>query len=192
MKTSHTIQVWPSGQGYEYRGDPFGPLAQRDLRFYGRSIMGADVWSKGVVEEWTEIRASLKAERYIDKEVLKCDSSLVCDLLEQEKGEWTSEHVRNLYPDPENWDVKQCREWLDEHVGYDVVAVDELREAVRENAEAQEIFEWWAVTDWLARELIKSEEPVLENIYGTWWGRTCTGQAMKMDGTLQNIARRHE
>jgi len=54
----------------------------------------------------------------------------------------------------------------------------------------QEVFEWWAVTDWLARHLDAIGEPVLMNDYGNWWGRTCTGQIIMLDGTLQKIARR--
>jgi len=30
-------------------------------------------------------------------------------------------------------------------------------------------------------------EPILESDYGTWWGRTCTGQAIQLDGTIQKI-----
>lgn len=56
--------------------------------------------------------------------------------------------------------------------------------------EGTEIFEWYRVTDWLAEELINIEEPVLDNDYGTWWGRTCCGQSIEMDGTIQKVARR--
>lgn len=51
-----------------------------------------------------------------------------------------------------------------------------------------EIFEWWLVSEWFAEKLEAAGEPVLRNDYGEWWGRTCTGQAMIQDGTLQRVA----
>ena len=65
---------------------------------------------------------------------------------------------------------------------------DELRDLVNDHAEPVEILEWWAVTDWLAAKLNAINEPVLSNAYGHWWGRTCSGQDLIMDGTLQQIA----
>ena len=56
------------------------------------------------------------------------------------------------------------------------------------DSEAQEIFEWWSVTSWLAEKLLELGEPVLVNDYGQWWGRTCTGQNIILDGTFQNLA----
>ena len=52
----------------------------------------------------------------------------------------------------------------------------------------QEIFQWWAVSNYLAERLIEAGEPVIDNNYGTWWGRTCCGQALYMDYSLQQIA----
>jgi len=34
-------------------------------------------------------------------------------------------------------------------------------------------------------------EPTIDNEYGYWWGRTCCGQGLIMDGTLQRIAQQH-
>ena len=108
--------------------------------------------------------------------------------------------------DPSEWDAERCREWLSDH-GIDWIGsgehvsgrrpvcsstasldADELRDLVNDHAEPVEILEWWAVTDWLAQKLNAINEPVLSNAYGHWWGRTCSGQALIMDGTLQQIA----
>jgi len=62
------------------------------------------------------------------------------------------------------------------------------REAVRDNADREEVFEWWRVTKWLADKLEAEGEVVLRNSYAEWWGRTCTGQSMLLDGTLQKVA----
>lgn len=56
--------------------------------------------------------------------------------------------------------------------------------------EPQEIFEWWAVSDWLKGQLIQEDAPILDCDFGTWWGRTETGQCLTMDWHLKQIARR--
>ncbi|NDU99225.1 hypothetical protein [Spirosoma terrae] len=56
------------------------------------------------------------------------------------------------------------------------------------DSETLDIFEWYRVTQWLAEKLMDNGQPVLCNDYGYWWGRTCTGQAIILDGTIQQIA----
>jgi len=101
------------------------------------------------------------AERLIEREVLACQSSLIDVLMQQEAVEGFSfEDLENAYAESEDGEM-----------------------------ELQEVFEWWLVTPWLARKLAALEEPVLDNGYGYWWGRTCTGQAISLDGTMQQVAR---
>lgn len=69
--------------------------------------------------------------------------------------------------------------------------LDEWRELVTDNGEAAEVFQWWLVDSWLAGQLGEIGEPIIDNDYGPWWGRTCCGQGVLMDGTLQRIARRY-
>lgn len=72
----------------------------------------------------------------------------------------------------------------------DYPALDDLHHEWKyRDSEAQEIFEWWSVTSWLAEKLLELGEPVLMNDYGQWWGRTCTGQNIILDGTFQKLAR---
>lgn len=68
----------------------------------------------------------------------------------------------------------------------------ELRDAVNRNAEQAEIMQWLLVDNWLWFELDAIGEPTINNDYGFWWGRTCCGQALIMDGTLQRIAAHFE
>jgi len=49
----------------------------------------------------------------------------------------------------------------------------------------QDICEWWRVSKSLARHLHRIGVPVLRNDYGCWWGRTCSGQDILMDGVIQ-------
>ncbi|MEQ9617077.1 MAG: DUF2958 domain-containing protein [Phycisphaerales bacterium] len=68
---------------------------------------------------------------------------------------------------------------LPEGFGYDALPPDD-----------REIYEWWLIDSRLAEELRSVGEHIVDNDYGTWWGRSCTGQAIKMDGTMQEIAAR--
>lgn len=48
-----------------------------------------------------------------------------------------------------------------------------------------EIYEWWAVSGYLARKLEAAGEVVLE---GEIWGRQGSGQAISMDGVIRGFA----
>lgn len=67
----------------------------------------------------------------------------------------------------------------------------ELRDGVREYSQDHpaEVYEWWRVSQWLCDQLHAIGEVTIDNGYGCWWGRTCTGQGMIMDGTLQAVAK---
>lgn len=53
----------------------------------------------------------------------------------------------------------------------------------------REVFEHWAITDWLADALIAEGEKVDKNFGGLCiWARTTTGQMISMDGILQRVA----
>jgi len=137
----------------------------------------------------------------------------------EECKDWLEEHGYDI-PDPDPWGLETVEDLLealnedpeDPAEKYKGKTVDELRailieeiddesvdglddyrEAVRDNASdhAAEIYEWWRVNDWLAKQLVEIGECVLDNDYGYWWGRCCTGQGMIMDGTLQQISARH-
>lgn len=56
----------------------------------------------------------------------------------------------------------------------------------------REPLEWWRITDSLARDLTEIGEVVLESDYGTWWGRTISGQAIIADGVMQRVAQHIE
>lgn len=58
-----------------------------------------------------------------------------------------------------------------------------------EDWNCKEIYEWWSVTGWLAEKLKSHDEPVIDNDFGCWWGRCTTGQAIKMDWIIDQIAK---
>lgn len=71
-----------------------------------------------------------------------------------------------------------------------VDGLDDWREAVREHSQDNppDVYEWYRVSPWLLGRLAAIGEVTLDNAYGEWWGRTCTGQGVIMDGTFQKIA----
>ena len=124
--------------------------------------------------------------KLVENHVLCCQSSLVDGLLAQPqtRGEWGNpslesnivdyDDIRNLYVDPSKY----------KDYGY------KSEDAFRDSGEdAQEIFEWWVVSDWLAKKLEERGEPILEYGQTTWWGRCTTGQAILLDGVITDIQR---
>ena len=70
----------------------------------------------------------------------------------------------------------------------DEIDLADLRQGIQDTGdlEPREIFEWWLVSGWLAGKLEDAGEIVL---HGQYWGRQCTGQAIKMDGYMLDIAK---
>jgi len=68
----------------------------------------------------------------------------------------------------------------------------ELRDVIRDHADAAEVYEWWRVSPWLCARLRAVGEVVIDNNYGEWWGRCTTGQGLIMDGVLQRVAAAEE
>lgn len=58
--------------------------------------------------------------------------------------------------------------------------------------EAQEIFEWWIVTEYLYDKLKAKGCPVLQWGNNYYWGRCTTGQAILLDGVISDICKEME
>ncbi len=54
--------------------------------------------------------------------------------------------------------------------------------------ESSEVLEWWLVTPYMAELLKEKGEVILSDYDCSWWGRTTSGQALYMDGVIQEIA----
>jgi hypothetical protein len=115
-------------------------------------------------------------EKHIQQEMAACQTALVEELLKREIFSW--DDVENLYPTIcpncntelplEQDDCKIC--------GHDKFS------------QPQEIFQWFLINEeFLIEDLIKAGKPVLKNEFGSWWGRTCFGQAVVLDSTFWNI-----
>ncbi len=172
-----TLQLWPSGQSVTYIGD-----------FPDYLIREKDTERPATHAEAIAIRVEELSRMYSERDILACQSCLMDKLLREEV--FTIDDIDGLYPDPSEWSIEECRNFLDEY-GEPAEDVDDWRDAVRDNAEPLEIFEWWLITPWLCNELRHIGQPVIDDDYGCWWGRCCTGQSYIMDGTLQEIAKRY-
>lgn len=66
----------------------------------------------------------------------------------------------------------------------------ELCEQQRIDPYEREVYEHWAVSQWFAEKLQAQGERVDTNFAGlNVWARTCTGQAISIDGVVQKIYR---
>ena len=54
--------------------------------------------------------------------------------------------------------------------------------------DSTEVLEWWLVTPYMAEMLKEKGEVILSDYDCYWWGRTTSGQALYMDGVIQEIA----
>lgn len=125
-------------------------------------------------------------ERFVSSEILACQSTLVDEALKREF--FSLDEVENLYrpfegkefSDTPCFSCNQMVACLDTQTG-------ECERCFEDNQEPQEIYEWWLITGWFAEKLKQTGEPILDNEYGIWWGRCCTGQAIFMDGVILKL-----
>ena len=52
---------------------------------------------------------------------------------------------------------------------------------------ADDVMEWWLIDSWLAERLKAQGEVIIEEYGCYWWGRQSSGQAIYMDGVIQEI-----
>lgn len=65
--------------------------------------------------------------------------------------------------------------------------IDEINELENLDTEAVEIFEWWAVSEFLYRKLKENGYCVIDAGSCYVWGRTTTGQAILLDYAISKI-----
>ena len=70
-----------------------------------------------------------------------------------------------------------------------------IEEMIRANLISEEylypfvddVMEWWLIDSWLAERLKAQGEVIIEEYGCYWWGRQSSGQAIYMDGVIQEI-----
>ena len=65
---------------------------------------------------------------------------------------------------------------------------ESLLEELQNLNENSEVMEWWLVTPYMADMLREKGEVILSDYGCCWWGRQTSGQALYMDGVIQEIA----
>lgn len=162
------------------------------------------------LEEWFKSEGEkIAVQAYIDRQIFCLGNEF--QKLYAAKNECWFENVVNLHTPIETCkheyfdyvkenlsdsfsDLKDAlREWVenegdDNYSPYDNY-YNEYIEHLRDQQEMQDVMQWFIVSDWLASKLIEIGEPVLSTDNHTLWGRTCYGQSLELDGTLQKVYR---
>ena len=135
----------------------------------------------GIVQDITQ--------KFIQDHIYRNQTALVTDMQKESHTstccywfDW--DNIENLYMSDE--------EILHAH-SYHFVEEEEQEnhfiERVRDSGEdMNEIYEWYLVSDWFLARLREINEPIIDNDYGEYWGRTCTGQAICLDHNIQELA----
>jgi len=129
----------------------------------------------GIVQDITQ--------KFIYPHILRNQSRLIDDLDKLEVGGFLYEDIDNLYMTDEEiikWHLDDI-----EIEGKEITAED-LDEFRYDNP--KEIYEWYLVSDWFFERLKEINEPILDNDYGEYWGRCCTGQSIYLDYVIQELA----
>lgn len=112
-------------------------------------------------------------------------------------------YLSEFIPTPEQEEAFDFQEWLDADKERDeefrelvfdrLVETSDIEELCRElNVDTDdyrnEVYEHWIVTRWMADKLGERGEAVGELFGIPIWGRCCTGQAISLDYTIQQMA----
>ena len=147
----------------------------------------------------------------VQREVYYCQSMVVSEMLQNDlidwgdisnyytyraqlsTGEWegTEEEKSELIEELEQKaeELEEEKSELIEEIEEQITALeDDIRELESCDWQPQEIYEWWLVSDWLANRLEEMGHPILREMGCTWWGRCCTGQAIRLDYSISKIA----
>jgi len=126
-----------------------------------------------------------RARMYIDREVYTIANELGEGIWNEPEG---FDCIENLY----ELKCPECGETLepDDDVLVNCIYCPKTEIVVNEcDSEPQEVYQWYIVSDWIYRQLRDIGCVVAEWKGQYWWGRTCCGQSMEMDGTFQRISK---
>lgn len=153
--------------------------------------------------DWDSIVNQEIKERFVRQHVEGCFTTEVAYILSR----WGDSDAPFSYDDVQNYYVPYCE---DCGRGYSTFAetTDDEDETVyrcedcgREYSEDEyddldkeptEIYEWWAVSEFLAQKLLSHGESVIEGPLCWYWGRGTSGQAILLDGVISRICEEME
>lgn len=137
---------------------------------------------------------------FVGREVNECQTGFIEACLQ--KGILNYEDIKNTeeYSDQDKYDrLQKLMKALDvgmekylsqSREGLLLLGKKELLQDQIDNLEtkSKKIFEWYSVTEWLAKKLEEHGEPIVSyDEFNWWWGRTCSGQAILLDGVISEI-----
>ena len=124
---------------------------------------------------------------FIFPHILKNQSYLVNHLSSQDVDGFRFDDIQNIYMTD-----KEIIEDLgldDEEITSDMVK--EIIEDLGLSDNLKEPLEWYLVSEWFLDRIKEINEPYIENSYGTYWGRQCSGQSIYLDYNIQELAYHH-
>ena len=134
-----------------------------------------------------------KCGEFVNRHVQQPIGQLIYEL--QEKGHM-QEDIWDMFGGPktkyicgdcdfETYEYDETQNHSEEHQG------EEKHQDFAEEEESNEVYEYWLVDDYLYHKLKEEGYLVNDDWFGlTIWGRTCTGQAIKVDGIIRQIVRK--
>lgn len=127
-------------------------------------------------------------ERLVSHEVYVCLTPMVEFILKSASDDKDNWEPPFTWDDIENSYSKECT-----HCGKDESEHNNYCCADGESfeAEPQEIFEWWAVSPWLYEQLKEEGKPVIDT-FPHLWGRTTSGQQIRLDAVITTIQKKTE
>ena len=101
--------------------------------------------------------------------------------------------LENETPDFYGMTKKELKSFLRDEFGWNSddwkgMDHDDLVSACQDNYETGEVYEYWAISDWLYNKL-KDRGQIVIDAYPQIWGRQTTGQAIVLDGVIRSIAK---
>ena len=124
-------------------------------------------------------------KNFISPHIYKNQSYLVTNLMQQEIEGFYYDDIENQYLTDEEI-IKYHLDDIELNEDSKEITFDILDEYKYENP--KEIFEWYLVSNWFLDKLKEINEPIINNDYGEYWGRCCTGQAIYLDYDIQELA----
>ena len=147
--------------------------------------------------DWDEPWVQEARRKFVRRQEILCQSKLVSELLAQIF--FHEEDIENYEVQFEILDVhgefqmvnrqeyKEYMEWLTVAVETNPALEKMLEHSQYSEGQYPQIFEWLAIDEHFANLLREERECILDNDYGLWWGRKCSGQAVCMDGVIHDI-----
>jgi len=135
---------------------------------------------RACISDMAEYLFSYDGDKYADWDEWENIYVTRCPECEKIVDEWKEVDENDV----EHFEEDLANEYLD--YGVKCLHCGAIHEEEPET-ERQEIYEYWIVSPWLGEKLMAKGEPVLKRWDGWIWGRTCTGQAILLDGVISEI-----